>query len=188
VIPEVFDGTFLSSISGFNSKENDMTTATIENQNHNQLAPSAIICHPQFGARKKIKQRTKRQERRLVYAAAHPGEWDNQRVFAIHRLRINAKSLAAESRLIRQEEKRCGLIYVELLRSHRIRELREESRYAGLALAFIRGRKYSEVENKGSRPVDAARLEKKIDKFLHYRPGSPDFHNWLTGEKYWVIG
>lgn len=162
-----------------------MPTVTIESQNHNQLPAGAIMCHPQFGTRKKIKQRTKRQDKRLAYADAHPCEWENQRVFAIHRLRVNVKSLAAESRLIRQEEKRCGLIYVELLRFHRINELREESRYAGLALAFIRGRKYSEVENKGSRSVDVIRLEKKVEKFIHHRPGSPDFRNWLKDDKYW---
>lgn len=182
MIPEVFDGVFLSSVSGFIQEQESIMS------NHNTIASGAVMCHPQFGTRKKIKQRTKRQEKRLVYSGAHPGEWENQRVLAIHRLRINVKSLASESRLIRQEEKRCGLIYVEQLRWHRISDLREESRYAGLALAFIRGRKYSEVENKGSRGVDVIRLEKKVEKFLRYRPGSPDFHNWVSGEKYWAIG
>ncbi len=84
------------------------------------------------------------------------------RVLAIHRLRVNVKSLAAEARIIRREESRCGIRYQFALREHRRGRVREEARYAQLALAFVRGRKYSQVEQKTSKQLSADRLYKKI--------------------------
>jgi hypothetical protein len=94
----------------------------------------------------------------------------DERVTAIHRARVNVKSLAAEARLIRQEERRAGWVYREELARHRRGRLRDEARYAGLALAFIRGRAYSAVENNakpGHRP-DLVRLAKKIVGFWRF--------------------
>ena len=96
-------------------------------------------------------------------------DW-NPQVIAIHQLRINVKSLAAESKLIRHEEKRCGQCDPcshAILRWHRITDLREASRYAGLALAFVRGKTYRSVEKEGSRPVEPAKLASKISKFWY---------------------
>ena len=123
--------------------------------------------HPQYGAEKKVKRRTKQQEARLRY----PDEKFSQFVSAIHLIRCNVKSLAAEARFIRHEEQRAGLQYVDSLRDHRIRVLREESRYAGLALAFVRGKSRFVTEGKSKR-IDIIRLTKKIRKFVL---GVPDF-------------
>src|SRR5688500_5552827 len=68
------------------------------------------------------------------------------RVAAIHRLRVNVKSLAAEARIIRQEERRAGPAYRYEMSAHRRGRLREEARYAQLALAFVRGKPYKSAE------------------------------------------
>ena len=88
------------------------------------------------------------------------------KVQAIHRLRINVKSLSAEARFIRQEERRCAKCYRDGLSAHRRTTLREESRRANLALAFIRGVPRSTVEPKVLKPVNQTLLKLKINKFL----------------------
>ncbi len=85
----------------------------------------------------------------------------NRKVAAIHKLRVNIKSLATESRLIRHECTKASPRYVGELDGHRRGRLREESRYAHLALAFVRGSKYSSTE-KTNLKVDKFRLMKKL--------------------------
>lgn len=92
--------------------------------------------------------------------------FDN-RVMAIHRLRVNVKSLAAEAKIIRRETQRCGYQYEQILVNHRRGYLREEARYAQLALAYVRGVPRIIVENGASRPVDEARLVSKVFRFIH---------------------
>lgn len=70
----------------------------------------------------------------------------DHKIFTIHRLRINVKSLAEEARIIRKEAKRCSPLYRDGLTNHRRNELRFASRIAQLALAYVRGKKYREVE------------------------------------------
>ena len=67
-------------------------------------------------------------------------------VAAIHTLRVNIKSLAYEATAIRKEEARAGALYVPDLHSHRVGSLRAATRIANLAIAFVRGRKYRQVE------------------------------------------
>jgi len=83
----------------------------------------------------------------------------------IARLRVNVKSLAAEAKIIRQEFRRTKLQELEL---HRRGRVREEARYAQLALAFVRGMCYNDVEKKCSKKPDEQRLLKKINNFLEY--------------------
>ena len=83
-------------------------------------------------------------------------------VLAIHQLRVNLKSLVAESRIIRHEERRCGPAYVVSLRDHRRRVLREELRYTNLALAYVRGRSYRSVEQKAAVAPDSIKLARKL--------------------------
>jgi hypothetical protein len=98
------------------------------------------------------------------------------KVEAIHALRVNVKSLAAEARIIRQEDRRAGPGYREKLDYHRRGRLREESRYAQLALAFIRGRAYKTVEQPYEPPV-RQKLHQKICRFF---PASPQqVADWL---------
>lgn len=70
----------------------------------------------------------------------------DSKVAAIHKLRINVKSLAAEAKIIRQEAKRCGMAYEYALTLHRKGRLREEARVAHLALAYARSRAYRSAE------------------------------------------
>jgi len=88
------------------------------------------------------------------------------RVMAIHRLRVNVKSLAAEAKIIRRETQRCGYQYEQMLVNHRRGYLRDEARYAQLALAYVRGVPRIVVENGASRPVDDARLISKVFRFI----------------------
>lgn len=105
---------------------------------------------------------------------------------AIHALRVNIKSLAAEARLIRGEIHRTRDAAVKnQLAAHRVHRLRPESRLAHLALAFLRHRDYRTVENRTYRPVDPVRLALKLSRF----PGLPASDElvpvltaWLAGE------
>lgn len=148
-----------------------MTTATII-ENLRESCPQMF--HPQYGAEKKTKKRTRRHQARLDYG--HGGF--SKFVSVIHLLRVNIKSLAAEARFIRHEERRAGLCYADSLRDHRIRVLREESRYAGLVLAFIRGKSKFVTEG-NSKAVDLTRLSKKIRRFLPTICDKEVF-SWLT--------
>ncbi len=63
-------------------------------------------------------------------------------------LKIKIKSLAAEARIIRQEEKKWpGPSDVRLgLREHRIKDVRREARAALLAYGYLRGRTIHQME------------------------------------------
>lgn len=101
------------------------------------------------------------------------------KVSAIHRLRVNVKSLAAEAKLIRHEERRAGYQYQTELALHRRGRLRMEARYSQLALAFLRGRPYASVERGGmaSGPI----LFAKVSRF--YSTANPDaVYAWLDGK------
>lgn len=101
----------------------------------------------------------------------------DSRIMAIHKLRVNVKSIAAEARFIRKEAERCGACYSYTLDQHRRLYLRNEARLAHLALAFFRGRPYKSVEShlKNAEPVNPAKLLAKINKF----PSSKDY-NFVT--------
>lgn len=125
---------------------------------------------------------TTKEEARVAY---------DPRVIAIKRLRVNVKSLAAEARFIRREEQKSGdfLRYRMELADHRRGSLREEARYAQLALAFIRGRPHRNPDLVGGvavcgcespkthKPVDLFRLTKKIQKFFPCK--EPDVTAWI---------
>ena len=105
------------------------------------------------------------------------------REIAIHCLRVNVKSLAAEARFIRQEIKRCRLRSAkDELHYHRLTRLRTEARLAHLALAYVKGRNYRQAENKAKQSPDAAALGKKIHRFVRYseRPGMDVIEKWLA--------
>jgi len=87
---------------------------------------------------------------------------------AVHQLRVNVKSLAAEARYIREEIQRAKTQEArELLSAHRTQRLKPESRLAHLALAFIRNTPYKKVEPKTKTPPSPQNLTKKIKKFTH---------------------
>ena len=89
----------------------------------------------------------------------------DRKVSAIHKLRVNIKSLAAEAKIIRQEARRAGPGYREELTSHRRDHLRVESRVAHLALAFARSRAYKSVESGLTPPLELVnRIGMKLAK------------------------
>mgnify|MGYP000962018368 CR=1 FL=1 len=105
------------------------------------------------------------------------------RIAAIHTLRVNVKTLQAESRLIRRETERAGPIYRDMLVRHRRDVLRTETRIAHLALAFVRGTPYHAVEARCKTPVDRARLINKIVKHWRRLLESNAVHAWLDAGK-----
>lgn len=100
-------------------------------------------------------------------------------ILAIHRLRVNIKSLAEEAKIIRKESKRCGSEYVNILTEHRRCRLREESRLAQLALAFVRKRSYRSVENIGSKSIHPKKISDKLSRF-NVPHSLTDIQNWLN--------
>ena len=103
------------------------------------------------------------------------------RVMAIHRLRVNVKSLAAEAKIIRRETQRCGYQYEQMLVNHRRGYLRDEARYAQLALAYVRGVPRIIVENGASRPVDVMRLMIKLCRFMAWTANdAANLERWAT--------
>ena len=84
------------------------------------------------------------------------------KVAAIHRLRVNVKSLSAEARIIRKEAKRADAMYEMDLTLHRRGRLRLESRVAHLALAFVRGRPCMAADKTALLHIMPKRLHQKI--------------------------
>lgn len=74
-------------------------------------------------------------------------------------LKVKIKSLAAESKIIRHEERKLPYFWDEL-RLHRITVVRIEARATQLAYGFIRGRSYKQVE------ANAHSLDSYGEKFL----------------------
>lgn len=94
-------------------------------------------------------------------------DW-NAKVSCIHTLRCNVKSLAAEASIIRKEIRRAGGEYKNLLAMHRRITVRYEARHTQLALAFVRGVKYRQVEAKSLVPPNPARIIEKLKKHWSY--------------------
>lgn len=88
------------------------------------------------------------------------------RVAAIHCLRVNLISLIGESRAIRREERRAGSCYRNMLHEHRVGVVRDELRATHLALAYLRGRQYCQVERSVSRPCPMKRVSEKLSKVM----------------------
>jgi len=88
---------------------------------------------------------------------------------ATHTLRVNIKSLANESKIIRKETKKCkDSIIKGVLNFHRVETVRKESRITQLAYAAIRGIPYSKIEPNPKSQPDWKKVESKIKKHTHY--------------------
>jgi hypothetical protein len=80
-------------------------------------------------------------------------------------LRVKVKSLAAEARIIRQEELRSSGMLRDELRNHRVIQLRFEARSAHLAYGFIKGRSLVQMENKASTKPNWKRIKEICKKY-----------------------
>ena len=84
---------------------------------------------------------------------------------AIKKARVNIKSLAAESVIIRGEIRKTNDSYViNSLHYHRVNKVRPEARLANLAMAFLKGNKRSSAEIT-SKEIDIKKLHNKISGF-----------------------
>ena len=84
-------------------------------------------------------------------------------------LKIKLKTLAAEARIIRRQEKKTkGTRHNatrESLYLHRTGDMRKEARATHLAYGYLRGRKLSEIENKFYTEPDWERVERMVRKY-----------------------
>jgi len=115
-------------------------------------------------------------------------------------LKVKIKSLAAEARIIRLEERRAGKSNTlrEQLYRHRTVDVRREQRASLLAYAFLRGRPLSAVEPRrrpehvyyrGLREKRVAEIVKKFGAVVHgyWKPGDweakqAELQAWLAAE------
>lgn len=104
----------------------------------------------------------------------------DSRIAAIHSLRINYKSLAAEAAINRKEMRKAGPNYRSDIALHRRTYVRQEARYTNLALAFLRGRTYKAVENNTKQYFDLDRLQKKISRHWPEWEGG---NKWYTSKE-----
>ena len=91
-------------------------------------------------------------------------------------LKIKIKSLAAEARIIKAEERKWRYPHPmrESLRRHRRKEVRAEARHSLIAYGFLRGRRYAQVEQpneawaghkRGSGPPNWNRVRDLVAKY-----------------------
>jgi len=80
-------------------------------------------------------------------------------------LRVKIKSLTAEAKIIRREEKRTGGQLRGELHRHRIIDVRSESRISVLAYGFIKGRKLEQMEARSERAPNWKRVRELCKKY-----------------------
>lgn len=81
-------------------------------------------------------------------------------------LKVKIMSLSAESKIIRQQEKKCfGERLRNLLYDHRVNVVRVETRAAFIAYAYLRGRTLESIEGKRSGYIPFHRAQSVIKKF-----------------------
>jgi hypothetical protein len=117
-------------------------------------------------------------------------------------LRVKIKSLAAEARIIRQEESRTRRQMTDAagkpdlvaalasafvsLRAHRTNDVRRESRYSLLAYALLRGRSMASAEpvsKRAKKEIDLAKLAAICHRFSVGRTAA----KWGEAVKQWAI-
>lgn len=101
-------------------------------------------------------------------------------------LKIKLKSLAAEARIIRLEERRHRGPYQGDLHGHRVHVVRREARHSHLAYAFIRGHSYQAVEPKAKRAPDWEAVARLVSKYgLDARGTTPEKQAEAVALKGW---
>ena len=108
-------------------------------------------------------------------------------------LRVKIKSLAAEARIIRQEEGRFRDLWHHQqtgpflgLKLHRTQDVRKEARSALLAYGFLRGVPYSKIEAKCWEAPDWFRIMQIVTKFGETQIRRQ--HNSDNGLPGWPLG
>lgn len=80
-------------------------------------------------------------------------------------LKVKIKSLAAEAKIIRSEERKAGPVLRYTLAEHRKGIVREVARESLLAYGFLRGLPYSRIETQNSSEPDWDSVMKMIHRF-----------------------
>ena len=84
-------------------------------------------------------------------------------------LKVKIKSLAAEAKIIRKEEKRARRESLRRgLEDHRKGIVRTEARHTHLAYGFIRGREYSQMESSTHETPNWDKVRKMVEKYGAY--------------------
>lgn len=97
-------------------------------------------------------------------------------------LKIKIKSLAAEAKIIRKEEKRAKSQSIrESLYRHRIDVVRYEARHTNIAYGFLRGRTYAQIEANPKTPPNWDKVRKMVEKYGTHIP--PFWYNAITDFK-----
>lgn len=93
-------------------------------------------------------------------------------------LKVKIKSLAAEAKIIREEERKAQGDRKQGLHDHRVGTVRRASRNSLLAYGFIRGRKYHQIEARCKETPSWPEAFKMVVKY-----GLQDY-----GYKFWKRG
>lgn len=80
-------------------------------------------------------------------------------------LKIKIKSLAAEARIIRKEEKKTFGTLRNELHDHRVKDVRWVARHAHIAYGLIRGRAYERMEQKAKHEPNWKEVERLCKKY-----------------------
>lgn len=100
-------------------------------------------------------------------------------------LKIKLKSLAAEAKIIRREEKKGGEFREGLYR-HRIDVVRHEARHTILAYNFIRGVSYKQTEPKTNTPINTDKVKAMVKRYGKQR-GPIDWDNYKAQQDQFAI-
>jgi len=98
-------------------------------------------------------------------------------------LKIKIKSLAAEAKIIRKEEKRVKFQSIrESLYRHRIDVVRYEARHTHIAYGFLRGRTYAQIEANPKTPPNWDKIRKMVEKYGRHIPAWTPSENYVSWE------
>ena len=99
---------------------------------------------------------------------------------SIRFLKVKVKSLAAEARIIRQEERRSYGQLRNDLHSHRVHHVRREARATLLAYGYARGKTYATMERSPRSVPDWDRVERMIKKYSQLKQPIEEWKNEQT--------
>ena len=98
-------------------------------------------------------------------------------------LKIKLKSLAAEARIIRRQERKTGGKHDHIRESlylHRLHVVRRASRETHLAYGYLRGRPYRAMERNALRGPDWKSVASMVKKYGEFK--EEDFKSWQEKE------
>ena len=80
-------------------------------------------------------------------------------------MKVKCKSLAAEAKIIRFEEKRTNGALRDELHLHRVLVVRAEARSSHIAYALLRGRKYEQIERSCKTEPNWEAVKRMLSKY-----------------------